>query len=139
MKIIGILLVLILLFSCERTDYDLFGLHNHVPEIVVWNYAEDGILTFKGYREWDSAGVTYEIEKFTIFHDSLLYGKQRTFYVEAEGERFNCSGRFWIFLSDGDGKLLTDTVRLHVERGQCNKHKEVILRTELMLCKNLQP
>ena len=129
--------------GCEITDYDFFGLHNHDPEIVVYNYLEDGFLTFKGYSQvWDTAGVLIEVEGFTWYnyHEGidigwpLLYGQHKRFYVEAERKRWDSSGRFWLYMSkdsilvssDTIRVLISDTVRLHIKMGHRNKHTTVI-------------
>ena len=119
LRILPVLLVLVV-FSCERTDYDLLFIHNHPPRLDITNYCDDGMLWVYGIEEIPSATVQGRkslSKKFKRFGDTLYYMDEKTLPVEP--------GSFMVYLTDFDGTILADTSYWNVRRR--DKHTEIPL------------
>lgn len=103
---------IILLSSCEITDYDFGPIHNHPPYLEFYNEYEDGILRVKGHIE--SYPEPYNYERYA---GEILYGDELRLPVEP--------GQFKVYFFDIDSVAKLDTLILNIRHK--DKHNKIVI------------
>ena len=112
-------LIILIAYSCEKSEYDFLFIHNHPPRLDISNNYDEGLLWVYGVDEIISplSGDTTRSIIFTRFEDTIEYLDQKNLPVEP--------GLFLIFLTDYDTTLTVDTIIVEVRLR--DKHTEIIL------------
>ncbi len=113
------LLVILITYSCEKSEYDFLFIHNHPPRLDITNNYADGILRVDGYEEYLNP-VSGNIKRPSIFvryADTIKYMDQKSLPVEP--------GLFKVFLTDTNSFILVDTFYIKVRFR--DKHTEIML------------
>jgi len=139
--IVGLIL---LLYSCEITDYDLGPIHNHSPRLEITNLYTDGVLTVMAF-DWYQKNDTAPVEKLFNFwryrvYETLVVCDTLEVCDTLVNEWINHFGDYLKLPVEPDDFLIVltpkntyppDTTVIKVTRR--TKHVEVLIRHNIMI------
>lgn len=120
-----LIICLMLLAGCEIPPEHIAGLHNHAHRLDVINYYADGKVVIRDYyllRKCDTCDI--------IMGYNVVYKEQELLYGESTYQLFEAPIDFSVMLIPNDPDVYMNTWYIHIDKGNKNKHTELILQLQ---------